>query len=102
MMRKALLVFSLLPSLATASANPAETTEALDIGSRLELFVDDYLIQSMEGVRLKLHAPRSAGEILAFDQPWEGNVSWQLSVFQDGDLHRLYYSGRSAPDYVKQ
>ena len=33
MMRKALLVFSLLLSLAVASAHPPETTEALDIGS---------------------------------------------------------------------
>ncbi len=89
----------LILSLATAA--PSEE-EPLDIGSRLELFVDDYLIESMEGVRLKLHKPRSAGKVFAFDQPWEGNVSWQLSVFQDGDLYRLYYLGRSAPDYVKQ
>ena len=102
MMRTALLVFSLLLSVAATSANPAETTEPLDIGSRLELFVDDYLVESMEGVSLKLHEPRSAGTIISFDKPWEGNVSWQLSVFEDGDLYRLYYSGRSAPDYVKQ
>ena len=49
MMRKALLVFSLLLSVAAASANPPETTEALDIGSRLELFVDEYLIDRLEG-----------------------------------------------------
>ena len=36
MMRTALLVFSLLLSVAAALANPAEHTEALDIGSRLE------------------------------------------------------------------
>ena len=102
MMRTALLVFSLLLSVAAAAANPTETTETLDIGSRLELFVDEYLIESMDGVKLKLHEPRSAGKILAFDQPWEGNVSWQLSVFQDGGLYRLYYLGRSAPEYARK
>ena len=97
-------VASLVFSLAAAAplAEQIESKEPLDIGSRLELFVDDFLIESMDGVRLKLHEPRSAGKILAFDQPWEGNVSWQVSVFQDGDLYRLYYVGRSAPDYVTQ
>ena len=29
----------------------------LDIGSRLELFVDDYLIDRMEGISLDFHHP---------------------------------------------
>ncbi len=91
-----------LPAAPNALAEQANSQEPLDIGSRLELFVDDYLIESMVGVRLELHEPRSAGKVFAFDQPWEGNVSWPLSAFQDGDLYRLYYLGRSAPDYVKQ
>ena len=33
------------------------TGSAIDIGSRLELFVDDYLIESMDGADLKLHKP---------------------------------------------
>ena len=101
------LIFACLVSMAllvtteNSLAEEPSSKEPVDIGSRLELFVDDYLIESMEGVRLKLHEPRSAGQILVFDQPWEGNVSWQLSVFQDGDLYRLFYLGRSAPDYVR-
>ena len=96
------LVFSLLLSLAAASAYPAETTEALDIGSRLELFVDEYLIESMEGVRLNLHEPRSAGTIISFDKPWEGNTSDYHTVFRDGDSYRMYYAGTSHPDYADQ
>ena len=57
MMRTALLVFSLLLSAAALLSHPAETTKALDIGSRLELFVDDYLIDTMAGARLTLHQP---------------------------------------------
>ena len=55
--------------------SPAETArqgEPLELGSRLELFVDDTLIESMRGVELKLHPPRSAGRVLSFDRPWEG------------------------------
>ncbi len=96
----ALLVFSLLLSVAAASANPAETTEALDIGSRLELFVDDFLIESLEGVRLKLHEPRSAGGVLTLDKPWEGNTSTYFNLFQDGDLYRMYYRGSNLAEYA--
>ena len=30
---------------------------SVDVGSRLELFVDDHLIDDMNGVTLKLHSP---------------------------------------------
>jgi len=46
---------------AAASANPTETTETLDIGSRLELFVDEYLIDRLEGARLQLQ--RSVSDV---------------------------------------
>ncbi len=97
MMRTALLFFSLLLSLAAASANPAETTEALDIGSRLGLFVDDYLIDLREGVRLQLHEPQPEEVVLVADAPWEGNISGYFNVFRDGELYRMYYRGAHAP-----
>ena len=99
-MRILLSTFSLLLSFVAAWANPAETTEPLDIGSRLELFLDDYLIDSMEGLRLKLHAPRSAGKVLTFDQPWEGVTSAYATVFKDEDHYRMYYRGSSDPEYT--
>jgi hypothetical protein len=73
----------------------------VEIGSRLELFVDDALIESMRGARLELHRPQPAGAIFKFDRPWEGNISWNLTTFHDGERYRLYYVGRSAPDYVR-
>ncbi len=101
MMRTALLVFSLLLSVAAALANPAEHTEALDIGSRLELFVDDWLIDSMKGVRLKLHEPKSAGKVLSFDKPWEGNTSTYVNILQDEDRLRMYYRGSTSRGSVQ-
>jgi len=68
-MRRGLL-FACLVSLAlpvateNSLAEEPSSKEPVDIGSQLELFVDDYLIDSMDAVRLKLHEPRSAGEIL--------------------------------------
>ena len=94
-MRKALLVFSLLLSVAAASANPAETTEALDIGSRLELFVDDHLIESMVGARLVLGRPQPAGTVLKADRPWEGSFNLGYEVIRDGDTYRMFYRGWS-------
>lgn len=65
----------------------------VDIGSRLELFVDAYLIDAMDGVSLKLHTPRPAETVIVFDQPWEGRYCGYVTVFQDGNRYRLYYRG---------
>ena len=94
MMRKAVLVFTLLLSVAVALANPGESTEALDIGSRLELFVDDYLVDELVGTRLVLHHPRPAEVALRFDRPWEGAFCAYVTVLQDGEIYRMYYRGK--------
>ena len=80
------------------AAKPAE--EAVDIGSRLELFVDGFLIDRLAGATLELHPPRPAGKVLAFDAPWEGVTSSSVVVFRDGERFRMYYRGSSPPGYV--
>ena len=68
--------------------------EPIQIGFRLELFVDDYLIDTMAGVELTLHTP--VAREIALDHslvPWEGNSSAQHTVFQDGLIYRMYYRG---------
>ncbi len=69
---------------------------ALAISNRLELFVDDFLIERLEGAQLKLHEPSPAGVALRFDQPWEGSFSGYLTVIRDGGLLRMYYRGLPA------
>ena len=71
----------------------------IDVGSDRQLFVDHYLIESMIGVRLKLHQPQSAGNILTLDAPWEGSTCDYHTVFTDGDLYRMYYRGTSHDGY---
>ncbi len=70
-----------------------EPEEAIDIGSRLELFVDDFLIERMAGTRLCLQHPVSRDVAVVFDAPWEGNTSTYVTVFRDGDIVRMYYRG---------
>lgn len=85
--RCAFLLAMLMPFCAVAAS------EALNIGSRLELFVDHYLIDAMEGARLQLHAPIPGEKVLAFDQPWEGRFVGYVTVLQDDHRYLMYYRG---------
>ena len=71
----------------------------IDLGSRRELFLDRFLIDSMNGVTLQLQHPQPAGVALKFDEPWEGQVSGYVTVIHDGDLYRMYYRGRPLTGY---
>ncbi|MCF6314525.1 MAG: hypothetical protein L3J39_18900 [Verrucomicrobiales bacterium] len=62
--------------------------EPLKVGDRLELFIDDYLIESMQGdVEQKLLKPEPKEVVLVTDAPWEGNTSGYYSFFEDGDVY---------------
>ncbi len=89
----AALVVLLLAALApTATQVAAAEDDALPIGSRRELFVDDYLVDRLsDGARLQLHHPTPRDIVLVHDAPWEGTGSGYHSVFQDGDRYRMYY-----------
>src|SRR5262245_51131496 len=68
--------------------------EPIDIGSRRELFVDDFLIDKLAGgAKQVLQKPTPQEVVLTADRPWEGNTSAYYTVFKDGDLFRMYYRG---------
>lgn len=67
----------------------------IDIGSNRELFVDEYLIDKLDGARMTLHHPRHEGPVMKFDKPWEGPFSGYCTIIKDGDLYRVYYRGES-------
>ena len=69
------------------------SAEPIDIGSRRELFVDRYLIDKLDGVRLVLHQPQPREVAIRFDQPWEGNTSGYPTVMRDGDVFKMIYAG---------
>jgi len=80
---------------AALPAKQAESGEPIDIGSRLELFVDHHLIERLEGARLRLGRPRPAGTVLKADRPWEGSFNFGYEVIHDNGVHRMFYRGWS-------
>lgn len=94
-MRK--IVFLLL--LAAVSMNPIYPLASLagesviDIGDRLQLFVDNLLVDKMEGTSLQLNHPVAKEAVLPFDRPWEGLYCGYATVLEDGGRWRLYYRG---------
>ena len=82
------IVFFVFVSWATAMCG---AEEPIDIGSRLELFVDDGLIERLSGAERRLHHPVPAEIALVLDRPWEGNWSSGFTVLQDKGLYRMYY-----------
>lgn len=71
----------------------AASTGPVDIGSRLELFIDHHLVDRLEGTELKMGSPVDEGNVMDFDLPWEVPFSGAHSIIKDGDLFRLYYRG---------
>jgi len=68
--------------------------KAVDIGSRLELLVDDSLIASMTGgAELRQHHPVPQEVAIVHDEAWEGSGGNYHSIFQDGNVYRMYYHG---------
>ncbi|MFH1264322.1 MAG: hypothetical protein ABIK89_01245, partial [Planctomycetota bacterium] len=75
-----------------AVCGTARAQDAIDVGSRRELFVEDTLIESLTGgAELRLNHPEARELALEHDAPWEGTGSGYHSVFRDGDLYRMYY-----------
>ena len=76
-------------ALSTGSAQ-----DAISVGSRLELLVDEFLVETMtDGARLQIHRPERREVVLRTDEPWGGNASGYQSVFKDGELYKMYYRG---------
>ena len=94
-MTRSLTCFLLLIVLCVQSASgEAKDSTAVDIADRRELFIDRYLVEALEGeARQILHHPVPREVVLVCDRPWEGNGLNYVTVFQDGDLYKMYYRG---------
>ena len=62
------------------------------------MFVDTFVIESMDGVHLKMHTPVDEGIVMNFDKPWEGAFSAFVTVIQDDSIVRMYYRGKPTAD----
>ncbi len=88
-------ILSMLVVAATACAADAGSRV---IGERLELLVDEHLIEKIEGdARLKLQRPEPREVVLVTGKPWEGNTCAYYTIFADerdgSPLFRMYYRG---------
>jgi len=88
LIRKAVILACLL---IVGAIEPLSAAEPLEIGSRRELFVDDFLIAELDDARRVLHKPVPREVVLKHDAPWEGSGSGYHSVFRDGEKYRMYY-----------
>ncbi|WP_165233481.1 hypothetical protein [Aquisphaera insulae] len=92
---KRLLTLALLWNLTAPALASAD--EPVPIGTRRELFVDDSLVERLVGrAELRLHHPTPREVALETGEPWEGNATNYVTVFQDGDVYRMYYRGSHA------
>jgi hypothetical protein len=88
-----------LPFVVCCTLTPAghaaapEQRDVIRLGSRHELFVDRFLIDTMTAATLTLERPHDEGVVLRFDKPWEGRFCGYATVIKDGSLYRLYYRG---------
>ena len=92
------------PLMAVATPLPTPTPAAVlenvrEIGSRVELMIDDYLFHFTRNTTFELHRPQPREVVLEFDKPWEGPVSTVgAGVIKDGDVYRWWYRGGGDDD----
>lgn len=89
------MIYAVVLTVSLTAALPAQAQEqhSVHIGSRRELFVDDYLIDQLHNVRLELQHPQPQEIIFACDQPWEGNTCIYFRIIPDGGRFRMWYQG---------
>lgn len=84
--------FLMVAGLCLIRTPSSDAQDVVNIGSRLELLVDDYLVDHLAtGARFVLHHPRPQEVVMDYDEPWEGSGCGYQAVFRDGDLIRMYY-----------
>lgn len=66
------------------------TDNPIQIGTRREVFWDDYLVEQTDAV-LTQHKPQDRGVAMVCDAPWEGSSCVYPVVIRDRELVRLYY-----------
>ncbi len=82
------VIFWTLGALAVGTAQ-GQLNESVDspltVEDRLQLLLDDHLIESADGLDFELHSPRQAERVLSFEQPWERPTADYVTVFKDGE-----------------
>lgn len=92
----ALLLSATTLTVARAAPPPPE---AVEIGSRREVFLDRFLIDGLTHAELQIHRPVDRGPAFAFDNPWEGPFSGYVTILHpDETTYQAYYRGARQGD----
>lgn len=89
-MKKILTILALGVSFSALHA-----AEPVDIGTRRELFLDDFWIESSNNAQILVHQPVRKEIVVDWNKPWEGSGSGYTVVMKDrdekGPIFRMYY-----------
>ena len=88
----ALAKLSLIATLQGLAEESSVKPEPLALGDSPQLLADDALIESSEGIELVVSPPKKMGRVLLPGKPWEACRVFVISVLQDRDVYRMYYS----------
>ncbi|MCB1122920.1 MAG: hypothetical protein KJT03_15300, partial [Verrucomicrobiae bacterium] len=70
----------------------------MEIGTRLEPFFDNYLVEDSFRLSHVLGTPQKERVVLQFDEPWERYFTGYFTVIKDEDVFRMYYRGWPNPE----
>lgn len=82
-----------------------QATEPLSVGTRPQLFVDDFLVEKLAGLKRVVQQPRRLAQqpILVAEHPWEGRVLQMPCVLWDplqGIFHMYYWAATRKATYT--
>lgn len=71
-----------------------DTTGAINITSRRQLFLDDFWFDTSQDIKLALHTPIPREVVLESDRPWEDQgVTYSSVIYDDGRYQMWYRAG---------
>ena len=59
--------------------------EPVEIGSQRQLFLDDFIIERIDGLKRVMHRPTKRGAVIKPDQPWEISLQTRCSPAWDAE-----------------
>jgi len=70
--------------------------------SKVEMFIDHYLIETTDNTILKLHEPVKKNKIVSFDAPCESITSCYITILNFKGKYYMYYRGYSKYENKKR
>ncbi len=88
---RGLLVSVLLLTLVQVGSEGLGAGKYREVSDQLQLFLDDWLIESREGVRSVLHSPEPKEIVIRMDRPYEDSTMYDPTVILEGHRYRMWY-----------